>query len=232
MISVFLAGHENPQQLLLSTLFVLSEHPHLQDAVRSELLSLGPAPEPDYNALKQLPLLTSTIYEVLRLYPPISQLLNRRTTENIYLGDPDSPESTIPIPANTYVGYNGYATHHDARYWPNPDKFDPTRWGTTPEEIDHTFRVKNARCEFISFHGGRRACLGQKFGMFEARISLFRILRRVKVELDPGWKRKMTPVSLDSPICSFSSLSGFCPSLFELRRSGVIALLFSEVTAS
>ncbi|KAL2808253.1 cytochrome P450 [Aspergillus granulosus] len=186
MISAFLAGHENPQLLLISTLFLLAEHRDVQETLRAEIASLGE--EPTYNDLQSLPYLTSTIYESLRLYPPISQLINRRTTQPILLG------GKVPIPAGTYVGYNAYSTNRDVDFWgAAADEFKPERWGTKMEDITGLFRLANAKGSFISFHGGRRACLGQKFAMLEARVTLAKLIRELEWEVDPTWPRMMTP---------------------------------------
>ncbi|KAL4902281.1 hypothetical protein BDW74DRAFT_169523 [Aspergillus multicolor] len=190
MISAFLAGHENPQLLLISSLFLLADHPELQQSLRLEVSSVldRDAPEPAYGDLSSLPLLTSVIYEVLRLYPPISQLINRRTTAPALLG------GSIPIPAGTYVGYNAYATNRDVDFWgPDAEEFQPSRWGRTMEEINSLFRRANAKGAFISFHGGRRACLGQRFALMEGRVTLARLLKEFQWEVDPSWERGMTP---------------------------------------
>ncbi|KAL2864423.1 cytochrome P450 monooxygenase xanG [Aspergillus lucknowensis] len=187
MISAFLAGHENPQLLLISALFLLAEDTDTQERLRTELSSLGTR-EPSYADLQSLPLLTAVIYESLRLYPPISQLINRRTTHPVLLG------GKIPIPAGTYVGYNAYSTNRDVEFWgETAEEFNPERWGTTMDEINALFRRANARGSFISFHGGRRACLGQKFAMLEARVTLAKLVLETAWEVDPLWVRRMTP---------------------------------------
>ncbi|EEP75703.1 conserved hypothetical protein [Uncinocarpus reesii 1704] len=189
MVSVFLAGHENPQLLLVSMIFLLGEHQAVQEKVRRELFSLGDD-ELAYPVLQSAPYLTSVIYETLRMYPPISQLINRCTTRPVLLG------GKIPLPAGTYVGYNAYATNRDQEFWgADADEFKPERWGQTAEDINTMFRKANAKGAFISFHGGRRVCLGQKFAMFEARITMAAVLRSVEWKIDPAWPRMMTPVS-------------------------------------
>lgn len=152
----------------------------------------------DYSALQNLPYLTSVIYETLRLFPPISQLINRKTTQDVMLG------GEIPIPAGTYVGYNAYATGRDHGAWgKDANDFRPERWGSTVEDINAQYRRVNSRASFIAFHGGRRACLGQKFALFEARLSIVTVLREVRWWIDPGWVRRMTPVS-------FLPMTGCC----------------------
>ena len=157
--------------------------------MREEVEALGDG-DPEYTALQKLPILTSVIYETLRMYPPISQLINRRTTEDILLGN------AVPIPSGTYIGYNAYATGRDPNYWGNDaDVFRPERWGTKIEDINTTYRLANVKGGFIAFHGGRRACLGQKFALFEAKITLAVLLRQLEWKIDSSWPRRMTPVT-------------------------------------
>jgi cytochrome P450 len=96
----------------------------------------------------------------------------------------------------TFVGYNSYATNRDPIAWgPTAEEFRPERWGTTVEEIAKTYRRAAAKSEIISFHGGRRACLGERFAMLESRITAIEILRRFEFEVDPSWSESMTGVS-------------------------------------
>ncbi|KAF2195183.1 Dit2 protein [Zopfia rhizophila CBS 207.26] len=189
LVSVFLAGHENPQLALISMMYLLGEHPDIQQKVREEINTLyskneGKDARPSYAAIHDLPLLTSVIYETLRIYPPISQLINRCTNVITTLGD------NIVIPAGIYVGYNCYSTNRDTAFWGlDAEEFKPSRWGTSMEEINQLYRKANAKGAFISFHGGRRACLGQKFAMEELRITMC----EVRWKVDEAWDGRMTP---------------------------------------
>lgn len=187
MISIFLAGHENPQLLLTSMIFLLGEHQDAQERLRQEVLSTA-TEQLEYSVLQNLPYFTSVIYETLRLFPPISQLINRRTTEPVLLG------GKIPIPAGTYIGYNAYATGRNLDAWGDTaDRFKPERWGHTMDKIKAHYRSVNSRASFIAFHGGRRACLGQKFALFEARLAMAELVRELTWTIDPSWPRRMTP---------------------------------------
>ncbi|KAF1832322.1 Dit2 protein [Decorospora gaudefroyi] len=193
LVSTFLAGHENPQLALMSLMYLLGTHTEVQEAVRKEVATLFPANasadhEPDYADLHDLPLLTSVLYESLRMFPPISQLINRRTTAPVVLGD------KIPVPAGVYMGYNAYSTNRDLDFWgADADDFKPSRWGSTNDEINQLYRRANSKGSFISFHGGRRACLGQKFAMQQLRITLAELVRGCKWRVDEKWDGRMTP---------------------------------------
>jgi len=99
------------------------------------------------------------------------------------------------LPKGTYVGYNSYATNRDPGSWgPDADDFRPERWGTTDEEIFMKYRSAKARAELISFHGGSRACLGEKFTLLQMRVTLCALVKAFQWELDPEWEDRMTAV--------------------------------------
>ena len=193
LVSTFLAGHENPQLCIMSLMYLLGLHTKVQDAVRKEVELLYPANapadyQPELHELHDLPLLTAVLYEAIRMFPPISQLINRRTEAPAMLGD------KIPIPGHTFLGYNAYSTNRDPEFWGEDSyEFKPSRWGTTNDEINHLYRRANSKCAFISFHGGKRACLGQKFAMQQLRITLVELVRGCKWKVDESWDGRMTP---------------------------------------
>jgi cytochrome P450 len=136
-----------------------------------------------------MPFLTSVIYESLRLFPPIGQLVNRRANSDSLLG------GTIAIPKGTYLGYNCYSTNRDPVVWGSAaNAFDPARWGDDHVAIQKQYRLRKARAEFISFHGGRRACLGEKFALLQMRVTLVVLVKAFTWKLDPTWVDRKTPV--------------------------------------
>ncbi|KAE8325967.1 cytochrome P450 [Aspergillus sergii] len=184
---LFVAGQENPQLLLISMLYLLAKHPDVQSRLRREIDACSTL-DPSNVAFSELPYLTCVIYESLRLLPPISQLINRRTSQDVILGN------QIYIPKGTYVGYNCYSTNRDPVVWgPTADEFRPERWGQSNTEISQCYRQRRARAEFVSFHGGSRACLGEKFALLEARVALFVLVSRLSWSLDPEWPDRKTP---------------------------------------
>jgi cytochrome P450 len=206
----FVAGQENPQLCMISTLYLLAKHPVsttediatrpekrltrlAQDAqakLYAELQSRGvDATDPDPETLQDMPYLTSVIYESLRLFPPIGQLVNRQASEDVFLG------GDIVIPKGTYLGYNCYSTNRDPGAWgPTADAFDPSRWGESSLTVQKHYRARRAKAEFISFHGGRRACLGEKFALLQMRVTLAALVREFTWRLDPTWTDRKTPV--------------------------------------
>ncbi len=63
-----------------------------------------------------------------------------------------------------------YIIHKDPQYFVQPDVFDPNRFLAENCHKRHPF-------SYIPFSKGSRDCIGQKFGMNEARVILSYLLR-------------------------------------------------------
>jgi xanthocillin biosynthesis cytochrome P450 monooxygenase len=163
-----------------------------------------------------LPYLTSVIFELLRLYTPVSQLINRVTLEPAVLG------GDIHIPANTWVGWNAYGVHIDKNVWgPDALEFLPERWGNKVEDMHSKFRKDTVRGAYIPFNAHTRKCLGQGFALLEMKIMLFELLRRVQWRIDPEYKLKLTSVSYIEPKANYTYTNG--------SQGGILAPLGCKV---
>nr|QFR37227.1 cytochrome P450 [Cyberlindnera americana] len=185
LVIILVAGHENPQLFFTSLLYIMAKYPLVQTQLRRELLST-PLEE-----INDAPFLNSVIFETLRFFPPLGQIINRCTTLDAVLG------GVIRIPKGVYVGYNNYATTHSSE-WPNADKFAPERWGESIEEIMKNYKRAKSNATLPSFHGGRRACLGERFALFESKVFLKEVLENFEIKMDETWVEKLTPAG---PIC-------------------------------
>jgi len=162
----FLTAHENVQQLLNSTFWELGKNQAAQDKLREEVQRTG-VTEPTAETVNGLPYLTALVCELLRVYPPVSQLINRVTVRPAVLG------GEIAIPARTWVGWNAPGVHSDPNVWgPDARKFIPERWGSDVREIQTKFRKEAVKGNFIAFNTHSRKCLGQGYALLEMKISL------------------------------------------------------------
>src|SRR5205085_2120660 len=64
----------------------------------------------------------------------------------------------VPVPKGTSVFMSQWVVHHDGRFFPNPDAFEPGRW-------TEGFERSLPRFAYFPFGGGPRACIGQSFAM-------------------------------------------------------------------
>ena len=61
--------------------------------------------------------------------------------------------TNITIPEKTKIFIPTYSIHHDERYFPKPDEFDPERFGPEVEKMRHPMH-------YMPFGDGPRNCIG------------------------------------------------------------------------
>ena len=178
VMTMFAAGHETIASAMTWTWYLLSQNPDVEEKLHDEVdqvLGADSALSPD---LSRLVYTKKVFLESMRLYPPV-WLIVRHPVKDVEIGG-------YAIPAGSYVHLCQYLMHHDPRYFPNPEKFDPERW--TPEAAS----MRPKFCYF-PFGGGKRICIGEAFAMTEGIIVIAALaqkwrLRRVShnaVELEP-----------------------------------------------
>lgn len=185
----FLTAHENAQQLLNSAFWELGNNKDVVNKLRAEILAMN-TPNPSTDDVNSMPYLFAVVLELLRLYPPVSQLINRVTTSKTVLG------GDIVIPNHTWVGWNAFGVQTDTQVWgPTAREFIPERWGSDVKTIQNAVRSKTTQCHFIAFNAHSRKCLGQGFAVLQMKILLFEMIRRIDWTVDPTYKLKLTSVS-------------------------------------
>lgn len=175
-MTVFGAGHETTSGALTWTFYLLSQHPEVEAALHAEIDRVLAGRAPTYDDLPRLPYTEMVIKEAMRLFPPAWGL----TREAI---EPVTPGG-YPLPKGSLLFINIYGIHRDARFFSEPEKFDPERF--TPE--NEKFIPKYA---YLPFGAGPRVCIGNLFAMMEARLILATIARRYTLSLPP--EQKVTP---------------------------------------
>lgn len=161
----------------------------VQDQLRAEVLEASNSSTPISEALTTLPYLISTTYELLRLYPPLANLPNRRTAHPVCLGD------EIPLAANTWLGWNAYAVHTNTHIWgATAREFHPERWGTTVQEIQGTVRRQTVRGAYIPFISHTRKCAAQGYALMQIKLALYELVAGIEWKVDPRYRLKMNGV--------------------------------------
>jgi cytochrome P450 len=93
------------------------------------------------------------------------------------------------IPGGTNVGVPVSAMHHDAAYFPDPDKFQPERWipGSTLADgtvVTAAF-VKRATSAFLPFSAGTRGCIGKPLAYLGISILYATMMYQYDLRLCP-----------------------------------------------
>ncbi|PSN71052.1 cytochrome P450 [Corynespora cassiicola Philippines] len=112
--------------------------------------------------LKRLPYLNQVIKETLRLYAPAPAWLPR-------VVPPGGCEiDGYWMPGGTEVQTQGYSMHRNTQVYPNPEKFDPSRWESPTKDMNDAW---------MPFGGGARICIGLHLAQKELRIATARFFR-------------------------------------------------------
>lgn len=177
--TMFLAGHETTANALSWAWVLLAQHPDITAKLRAELSTVLAGRTPTLADLRNLRYTEMIIKEVMRLYPPIPGV-GREPIEDIEIGG-------YFIEKGSDIALMFYPVHHDERWFPNPETFDPERF--SPE------REKDIpRYAYLPFGGGPRVCIGNAFAMMEAVLVLAAIAQRVTLSLEPGTHVEMEPL--------------------------------------
>ena len=165
LVTLLVAGHETTATALSWAVHHLLVHPDVRARLADEVRGVD-----DPLALSRLDWLDAVVKETLRL-TPIVPMVGRRLTRPLTVGGHALPAGVIAAPSIVLA-------HRRPERWPDPDRFAPQRF------LD----AKPTPYEFLPFGGGVRRCVGAAFALYEMKIVLAEIVRRVELELQPGYE--------------------------------------------
>ncbi len=176
-MTIFLAGHETSANAMAWSWYLLAQHPEIEREFHAEVDSLG-GRAPRMDDVPNLPLTGRIFSEALRLYPPL-WAVGRRALEDCALGP-------YTLPAGSVVIIAPWVTHRDARWFPEPEKFDPERW--LPEG-----RAARPKFSYFPFSAGSRACLGEVFAGVEGVLCLTTLAQKWQLRIVAGHPITLQP---------------------------------------
>ena len=169
VMTVTLAGYETTAIGLTWTWYLLSQNPEAEQRMHEEIDRVLQGRLPCYDDLPQLRYTEMVMAEALRLYPP-AWAMGRLALHDFELGP-------YRLPAGTTVLASQYILHRDARYFPDPLRFDPERH--TPEA-----KAARPRGAYCPFGMGARQCIGEAFAWMESVLVLATLAQRWKLRHD------------------------------------------------
>ncbi|XP_045473259.1 cytochrome P450 6k1-like [Harmonia axyridis] len=166
-MAFFNAGTDTTSILLTLCLYEMAMNLHIQEKLRNEIRdSIDPTGSISYETLLSMEYLDLVTKETLRKYPFL-QLLQR------YCVKDHTFETGLTIKKGQRVLIPTLALHHDPKYYPNPEEFNPERIRGD--------RIKDLQYVFLPFGEGPRKCIGEKFGLISFKLGLSMILKNFEV---------------------------------------------------
>jgi cytochrome P450 len=175
--SCFLVGaaHRTASDCIVHTIYLLSNHPDVQEELRSSIKADGI--ESTY--------LDWVLKESLRLLPPVVVGCSRTVAHDMELDDGHV------VPAGTFVLTYAYVIHRLKQYWgDDADEFRPERWRDTSHH--HPY-------QYLAFGAGPRSCPGRMFAIHEMKMLLATLLTRYKFSGKP----REDAYEFDAPFFAF-----------------------------
>ncbi|HEY6330470.1 MAG TPA: cytochrome P450 [Blastocatellia bacterium] len=170
-MTLFLAGHETTANAMTWTWYLLSQHPDVEARLHAELASVLGGRTPSVEDVPKLKYTEMVFAESMRLYPP-AWTLGRRVLASYKIGDYTFPPGSIVL-------MSPFVMQHDARFFPDPYRFDPERWQPQARESRPKF-------SYFPFGGGPRVCIGEQFAWMEGILLLATFGQKWQMRLQPG----------------------------------------------
>jgi cytochrome P450 len=173
IMNLFVAGYEVVAHTLAFTLYLVAQHPLVEERILAELdAALGGRPV-TLETSSRLHYLELVIKESMRLLP-VTTVLTRQSATPVRLAG-------YMLPKNRLIFFAPWTLHRNAEYFPDPLAFKPERF-----DPEHGQPIP--KYGYLPFGGGRRICLGNAFAMLQMRINLATIWQHAHLEVAPGYE--------------------------------------------
>ncbi|XP_018570837.1 cytochrome P450 9e2-like [Anoplophora glabripennis] len=171
----FFAGFESVSTLMCFLAYELAANPDIQDRLREEIRSALEKCEGKltYEDILEMKYMDMVVSEALRKWP--STIATDRVCTKPYTIEPTTPgEVPLYLEKGTLIMLPIYSIHHDPKYFPNPERFDPERFSDENKGDIKPYT-------YFPFGVGPRNCIGSRFALLETKIVIFHILKNFEL---------------------------------------------------
>nr|AEB40223.1 cytochrome P450 monooxygenase [Antrodia cinnamomea] len=190
MSTFVFAATDSTSNTLARILQLLALHPEIQEKLRKEILEAHAGDHLPYDELASLPLLDAVCRETLRVYPP-GTTLTREPRKDVVMplsepirGRDGKMISEVPIPKGTEIIVGTIGINCSKALWgEDASEWRPERWLSPLPDALSNARVPGVYSNLMTFHGGKRACIGFKFSETEMKCIMSVLLTNFIFEL-------------------------------------------------
>ncbi|XP_054275106.1 probable cytochrome P450 6a14 [Macrosteles quadrilineatus] len=171
---LFLAAGTEVSSAMVYAMYALAMNPKIQEKLQQEIDEvLAKHKNLSHQALKEMVYLDKVLCESMRMYP-INSFINRVCTIPYRV-----PDSDFVIEKGTRINIPVWAIHHDPKYYPDPEVFDPERFPEPNYKPTPTY---------LPFGDGPRICIAMRFVVLEMKVCISRIMSQYTVSLSKKMK--------------------------------------------
>ncbi|KAG5683846.1 hypothetical protein PVAND_013109 [Polypedilum vanderplanki] len=167
-VGFFFGGFETVSSVMTFMAAELIIDPNIQKKLQDEIDEVHKSLNGEtltYEHVQKMKYMDMVVCETLRKWPP-APIVDRKCTKEFNF-EYDDKKFIMEYDKNFYVPI--YSLHHDERYFPEPEKFDPERFNDENK--------KNIRQDcYIPFGIGPRNCIGNRFALLEVKTIFYYLL--------------------------------------------------------
>ncbi|KAL3625228.1 hypothetical protein CASFOL_030682 [Castilleja foliolosa] len=169
ILGLLVGGHDTASSACTFVVKYLAELPQIYEGVYKEQMEIAKSKGGDdellnWDDLKKMKYSWNVACEVLRLASPLQGAFREAIVDFSYNG--------FSIPKGWKLYWSANSTHKNAEYFPEPQKFDPSRFeGSGPGPYT-----------FVPFGGGPRMCPGKEYARLEILVFMHHLVKRFKWE--------------------------------------------------
>ncbi|XP_055529188.1 probable cytochrome P450 9f2 [Wyeomyia smithii] len=150
-------------------IYELVRSPEIQEKLYQEILETEKSLNGKaltYDALQGMKYMDMVVSESLRMWSP-APALDRLCVRDYVVDDGEGLRFTIDKGTCAWIPVHGL--HHDPKYFPNPDRFDPERFSDANKA--------NVNLDvYLPFGIGPRNCIGSRFALMEVKAIIYHLL--------------------------------------------------------
>ncbi|XP_021760429.1 beta-amyrin 28-oxidase-like [Chenopodium quinoa] len=175
IISLLFASFFTTSNTITFVIDNLAKYPHVYEKVLQEQLEIARSKEAGelltWKDVQKMKYSWNAVCETMRLEPPAQGSFRETITDVTYAG--------FKIPKGWKVHWNNHSTNMDPKIFPDPEKFDPTRFESN----------KVPPFAFVPFGAGPRMCAGKEYTRIEILVFLHNVVTKFKLhKINPNEK--------------------------------------------
>ncbi|KAJ4842770.1 hypothetical protein Tsubulata_010759, partial [Turnera subulata] len=169
IMGLLVAGYGATSTATTFTLKFIVEYPHVYDLVFKEQMEIAKSKQAgellNWRDIQKMKYSWCVACEAMRLLPPVQGTFRETVTDFTYEG--------YTIPKGWKTHWSAYTTHKNPKYFPDPEKFDPSRFeGNGPVPFS-----------FVPFGGGPRMCPGKEYARLHILVFIHNVVTKFKLRM-------------------------------------------------
>ncbi|XP_058831123.1 probable cytochrome P450 9f2 [Topomyia yanbarensis] len=193
----FLAGFDTVSTGMMFLAYELALNPYIQEKLYEEIAKtdqLLDGKSVTYDTIQSMKYMDMVVSESLRMWPVAA--VDRLCVRDYLLDDGEGLKFTIDKGA--CVWFPIYGIHHDPKFYPNPQKFDP-------ERFSEANRANINLSTYLPFGIGPRNCIGSRFALMELKAITYQLLLHFTFERT---EQTQVPITLTKGFTALSTEKG------------------------